>query len=310
MRPRAASLISSCGVSSDLPARTEPPPPPAMAKDLASARPDQLIAIDRKGDVQSPARYRWRARAWYASILGLLGLLNLNVWFGFGPLALVFAGPFTLWAGHALWRARQLKLVSELVRDRRLEEAEREAQTVANSRLLPRAYRGIALSSLSTIARYRGDHELALERIRRARTMLRSRSIHRRISDFGEVVILVNLDRLEEARTTLAQRRDGPDGEVFRLNAITAELYLALAEGHHAFEEDQLHAWGRYGLGLTLGAALLALVGWAFAQRGDADMAEHLLTEAADRWDPAFSRLLPLLVPIVEPYMRPRLGPA
>jgi len=274
-----------------------------MANDLASARPTQLIAVDRKGKVQTVARYRWRMRAWYTYIIGLVGFLNVYVWLVAGPLGLLGSGPFTLWAGHVLWRARQLKHAGALVQDMRLDEAEHAARACAESRWVPRAYRGMAESTLCTIARYRGADALALEHLRRARKLLHKKMIQRKVLDFAEVAILVNLDQIEEARACLAERREGERGEVDRLAMITAELYLALAEGHHEFDETKLHEWGRYALGLSVGAPLLCLTGWAFRRLGDQDMAEHLLTEAADRWHPLYDNLVPRLRPLMLPYL-------
>ncbi len=290
-------------MSADLPARIEPPSERSLANDLPSARPDQLIAIDRKGEVQSAARYRWRVRFWYGSIIGMVAFLNAYVWLIGGPVGLLASGPFALWAGHVLWRTRQLKHASLLIQDMRLEEARQEAGACARNRWLPAAYRGLAETTLCTIARYEGQDALALEHLRRARKLLRKKMVQRRILDFGEVAILVNLGELSEARRCLEHRREGADGEVYRLVRITAELYLALAEGRHAFEEPQLHEWGRYALGLTVGAPLLGLTGWAFERLGDADMAAHLFSESADRWHPRFDNLLPRLHAVMRPHL-------
>jgi hypothetical protein len=291
-------------VSGELPARIEPSESREIAADLASARPQQLVAVDNKGRVMSPARYRRQMLAWYTYLVGLTALLGAYAWWLLGLAGLVGVAPFALWAGHVVWRGKQLKHAGLLVQDMRLDEAERVAHACARSRWLPKAYRGMGESTLCTIARYRGEHALALEHLRRARTLLNKKMIQHRVLDFGEVAILINLGQVEEARACLEERREGERGEVDRLARITAELYLALAEGSHDFEEAELHEWGRYALGLTVGAPLLGLTGWAFRELGDKDMAEHLFSEAADRWHPLFDNLVPRLRPIMVPYLQ------
>jgi hypothetical protein len=275
-----------------------------MASDLASARPTQLIAVDRKGKVMSPARYQWKMWAWYTYVIGLVGFLNVYVWWVAGPLGLLGSGPFALWVGHVLWRAKQLKHAGLLVQDMRLEEAARAARACATSRWVPRAYRGMAQSTLCTIARYQGQDAIALEHLRLARELLHKKMIQRRVLEFAEVTLLVNLGRLEEARECFEKRSEGERGEIDRLAMITAELYLAFAEGHHDLDETELHERGRYALSLSVGAPLLCLTGWAFRELGDEDMAEHLLKEAADRWHPLYDNLVPRLRPIMLPYLK------
>ena len=76
-----------------------------------------------------------------------------------------------------------------------------------------------------------------------------------------------------------------PDGDFLRTLHWTADLAVQFAESQLVLDEDEL--WERSGMALRItgAATLLALCGWAYAQRGEAEMADHLIAEAMERSD-------------------------
>src|SRR5262249_13212184 len=110
------------------------------------------------------------------------------------------------------------------------------------------------------------------------------RSPFAQVVEYGEIISLVNLERLREAREIFDRRHKVvPDGDYLRVHHWVTELYLDMAEGTCTVDDDDLHPRVRFRLGLSSGAALLALLAWAEHARGDLDLAWHLLREACDR---------------------------
>src|SRR5688572_11644909 len=105
-------------------AKIEPPPKLALARTLESAGPNQLVHIDRKGQVRSPVRFRALQAAVLglsAAVLGVAGVLYYSLLGGAG-IGLIVA--IALFAGvmpflGALGARKGLRLLL----DKRFDEA-------------------------------------------------------------------------------------------------------------------------------------------------------------------------------------------
>lgn len=135
----------------------------------------------------------------------------------------------------------------------------------------------------------------------------RARSVQARLARYSEVYLLVNVGRLDDARAKLEALGPIPEGEYYRITHWGAELYLALAEGAHAIDEDELHHRAKAALAITSAGPLLGLLAWAFDQQGDAEMSALLLDEARDRHP---GRKLSGPMPLLEAWMETRATPA
>jgi hypothetical protein len=255
-----------------------------MATSLARADHRQVVHVDARGQVRSPARYRAILVGSHVAIGGLSAALVALAASTFGIAGAVGAGLFVAWGGFCLTRLAALRRAGDLMVDRRHAEAESLLRRVAAAPLVPRGYRAIAELYLGQLLTREGRFEEAVERLRAAQALHqgRQRTWTRSATVYSLVVALVSLGRLAEARHELATRPE-EQGDYLRLARWTAELYLWFAEGAHPLGDEQCHARARVALETTVASALLGLTAWAFHARGDADMAAHLLGEAFER---------------------------
>ena len=267
------------------------PPPRALqlADSIEVARRGQLLHVDERGHVRSPARYRLLTALAYG-YSGALATLGATFCAGvFGPAwgaaaAVLFGGSFVV----GVHRRRQTTRAAGLIAEGRLVEAEATCRELLSSRLSSRELRAGAHQNLAVVASRRGDFEEALVHTRAAIRLRHSalrRSVQLELLAYLELMLLVNLGRVGEARARLTARGAIPDGDYLRMLHWTADLAVQFAEGRVALDEEDLWERGRAALRITGAANLLALCAWAYARQGEAEMAVHLLAEAADRAD-------------------------
>ncbi len=267
-------------------ATVDPTPPMVLARSLEEAPPRAFVHVDNQGRVRSPARYR----ALQAISYGTAGALavGLTIFYGavLGPAGVAIGAGVSAYFAWHFRRGRRIEEAARLIMHDRLDEAEAVLQRVLRSWRCPKQLRALAEQNLAMISMRRGNFEDALQRQRTAMTIyarLRSKSVFARTIAYSEVITLVNLDRVGEARQRLEQRGPIPDGDYLRLQHWMAELYVCLGEGEHRFTADELHERARTGLAITGASALLGLAAWAHFFKNDLDQAWHLLREAYDR---------------------------
>ncbi|MCA9610599.1 MAG: hypothetical protein KC619_33620 [Myxococcales bacterium] len=258
---------------------------PRVADSLAEAGPRDLVHVDRKGRVRSRARSRAIAVAYWgvlATLVGIEGYLG-HLLLGLPGLSIaVILGGYVGWiftrVGHLRGGLRSM-VGSDL------DAAAARFERVAKARLTPKHLRARAWAGLASVSRLRGEDEKALEQIRESlRLHKRSNRAMALTARHTEAQLLARLDRIEEARSVLDEIRDQPaEGEYTQLSQYTTELYVAFRAGAHSLSDDELHERATFALPITAAAPLLALVGWAFRQNGDEEMAELVLDEARDR---------------------------
>ena len=263
---------------------------PKLAPNLQVASNRDIVHVDRAGRVRSPLRYRAIHVAYYGLLAALVlaevalvaRLFGNNGPLGAGMGAFVALG--LTWVAWAVSRQFALRRAQRALAADRFEEAQRIYRSVLRAPLLPPKYRTFAEQGLGACDAVAGRHEEALAHLQTVlRRHGRARSVQARVARYSEVYLLVNVGRLDEARAKLEALGPVPDGEYYRVSHWGAELYLALAEGRHALDDDELHLRANAALAITSAAPLLGLLAWAFDQRGDEGMSALLLREARDR---------------------------
>jgi hypothetical protein len=208
-------------------------------------------------------------------------------WVYFSPLAGVALG--VAFAGQRLWTLRHGRAVARadrLVRAGRLDEARAHLVALEQRGVLP-VHVGFRLASLD---RRQGRPADALARLDRVRERMRhgepaAAPVVRWQIDHLRFVLLVTLERIDEARRLHERIQVAPGiayAEILRQGRV---LRLAFASGSAAELPDDatLHDWARAALGRSHFGELLVGLAWAFEQRGDLDMARHVLAEAPER---------------------------
>ncbi len=258
------------------------PAPTLIARSLDRARKGQLLYVGNDGEVRSPESLRARNVLAYGLIGGVTvsGIALAAVTFPpIIPLYVVLGGRFAA-SANAIQR---LNAASAALGRGDAAAAQQAAEPVAKAWWLPRHVRALAEIRVAAALAIEGQAEQALARLRRGRGQLSGRSVQHRSSRFTEVHLLVQLGKLDEARTVLTDLGTPPDGEVLKVAHWLAELHLACAEGKHSLDEHALHERTRKGLAMTAGRDLLQLCAWGYAQLDDREQVEFLLGEALDR---------------------------
>jgi hypothetical protein len=268
-------------------AERRPPPKMVLARTLEEAPPRSFVHVDAKGQVRSPARFH----ALQALSYGAAGAIVAGVTLVYGamlgiPGVLVGLG-MGAWLGWHVRRGARLQKAARLLVHDRLDEAEAILKDILSSWRCPRAIRALAEQNLASVYVRRGNYEEALKHQRTAMELyarIRKRSPFAHTVAYAEIITLVNLGRVGEARQRLDQMQGKvPEGDYLRINYWCAELYVLFAEGEHKLSLDELYERSRTALGITGAAALLGLCAWGYVQTGDQDFAWHLLREAYDR---------------------------
>lgn len=285
-----------------------------MARSLEEAGPRALVYVDEKGRVQPPARYRVALASRYAAlsavVLGgsvLYGQMFGPLW-GFGlmvSLSALVAGLLS----REVFATRLLNQAVALCAHDRCDEAEVLLRRLLSRRKLPQRHRALGLHNLAVVASRRGEHLEALAYQRAAMRIYQqawATSPHYTACQYGEVMTLCNLNRLDEAVEHLRALPERPEGDYLLLKAWTADLYLRFCRKDAPPDAEALWERAERALRITSAVALLGLCSWAYTQgrSSDLDMAWHLLREAHGRLvesleespdNPSLARLLPPL---------------
>lgn len=269
-----------------------------MARSLDQASSGSFMYVDRHGDVRSPARFRAMQAVGY---LSMAGAAALPVLYGLalGPIGAGAGLALSGFFGARIRNTLRVQRAALLMSHSRLDEAAALLESVIHARFVSRDSRTAAYLNLATCTAMRGDHEAALALARKARGLIAGkarRSIHGPLTAYLEIKLLSELGRTREARAALDALGPAPSGEYLRVAHWTAELHVCMAEGRCTLDDDELHVRARKALAMTTGSRLLGLVAWAFAERGNHEMATHAIIEAFDRLDnDRLERMMPRL---------------
>jgi len=271
-----------------------------MARSLADAKVGEVIMLGRGGEALGPRRATY-ARVLSGAVVGasVLGVCLVYAQL-FSPLAGVAAGAAT--AGYVAFRLRhwfRFRNALALISNLRWEEAHAALLPLERKRLAPLFAAQVA-ATLAALEALLGHPEAALQRLdvlvpRLRRTRGPYSRLTRWRAELLRVSLLARLGRLDEARlqrdavkaeiAAWEARRRRARGEYLEVALQGAELEVAFAAGSPAElpDHETLHAWARAALLRTQFGSLLVLLAWAFDERGDQDMARHLLEEAPSR---------------------------
>ncbi len=267
-----------------------------IARSLESAEVGEVMIITHDGEIMSPERVRaLQARAYLklgaiSATGGLVyAMLLASPLSGICVAAAVFGG--TTWASrHVRAMRRAVTLLSAGERaaaDRLLSGL--AARTGRQSELM----RGHVEFYRAKLAWQYGRFAEAAERYERAQSLLeKNRRRH------AGMYWLCLFDRAELAacrgdKELAVTLRDeliaAPSGDYFLVERATLELLIAFYIDHTSTGiQDDLYELSKLGLQSNRLGLLLVLCGWAFADRGDHDMANFALAEAQSRLDGYF----------------------
>lgn len=286
-------------------------PEPKIADSLQRAAKNQLLHVDPQGRVRSAARYRALWIAYFVLMGGLWtieGVLSFTLYElepSLGIAAAAVLAVVFIWAAWMLSRLLLIKRAVGLIALDRVDEAAEICERVARAPMIGPVHRARARQNLAVCRTIQGRHEEALELVQLALAsrFWRRLKLFATIGRYNEIFCLVNVGRAVEAKKKLVEMGRVPDGEYLRLMHWNAELYVALALGRTVIDEEELQRRAVAALEITTAAITLGLLAWAFDQRGDEDMAAHLLREALDRHP---GRRLSGSAPLLEAWMRDR----
>lgn len=257
-----------------------------LARSLDEAGPRTFVYVDSKGRVRSPARYKAVQALGYGALISIVAGTTALYTSILGPAGSLFGVVFAAFALRSLSLTRQINQAALLSSHDQLDQAERLLRDMLSRRFLARRLRALAHHNLGAVATRRGDHEEALNQLRRAVVLyqsVRRRSPHLRSCQYGEVIALCNLNRPAEARQRLLSLSDRPEGDYLLVKYWTTHLYVAFALDQLDVDEADLWERAQRALRITASSALLSLCSWAYHRLGDQDLAWHLLREAFDR---------------------------
>jgi hypothetical protein len=256
--------------------------------------------IDANGQAISPARARFQMALHYFFYgVGGVFLVGMGTMaggvlggvLGAGAAAAMIATHDRPW----VFRARLYRLLGA----ERHDDAEALCRRLLARRRASPLMRSLGHRGLAYLRLRVGDFAGALEEYRSAVELRESwpadfGPFERATLVYGEVLALVNLGRVAEARTRLATV-PMPRRDYLRIQHWIADLFVQLGEGRVSIPEEELWQRARTGLAVLASGALVPLCGWAFEQLGDREMAEHLREVALDRGARGLERAAPAL---------------
>lgn len=265
-----------------------------VSSSLDTAKPGEVLLLDDQGHVLGPRAMR-RATVTGWGVVGSVvtvgaGAIGVLV----GPIAGVVVGAVTL--GFLVW---QLRHGREFQRALALASAGRRDEAFAIVEGLERRQLGNQFPPFidylaGKLEWQRGHGEAALLRYDRALGALgrmrgRGRGMYW-ICTFDRVQLLAAMGRLDAARAARAELEDAPRGDYFAMELALTDLMIAFHAGDATLlaRDEDLYDWAKAALRTSRFGASVVLLAWAFDQRGDTDMAEHLLREAPGRLETEF----------------------
>ncbi len=294
------------GEDSDAPSRAlavpqtlAPRPAMKLSDSLRSAARDEFVYVGRNGEVRPAWRYK-AGRAVALGTAGALGLAGIGLCIAVGMpwLSVFYIGALGV-VGNAWRHGERLKAAAAMVAGEQLDAAEVQLRELVQARTASKMIRALAWHNLGGVEMRRGNSNLALEHVQKARDLLTATRKHAAgpwpwINRFNEALLLAQVGRLAEARTTLESLQSAPEGEYFAILRLNVRLMLAFAADDVSLLPPDLHEWTRLALDTTSAELALTLLGWAHARRGDEDMSTLLVEQAFDRMDEGlFERLYP-----------------
>ena len=115
------------------------------------------------------------------------------------------------------------------------------------------------------------------------------------------------MGKVDAARTARVELDDAPRGDYFAMELALTDLMIAFHAGDAVRlpDDEELYDWAKASLRTSRFGVSVALLAWAFLERGDREMAGHLLREAPARLATEF---LPESAPKLSRWLDDRLA--
>ncbi len=289
-----------------------PRPLPALrfAGKLEHLKAGEHVAVSKNGDVMTPRGIRLRVALTY----GWIGACCAVMFWSAPVVGAVYTAGLGGFIVMRRAKARAFNRIPRLIMNDRLDEAARELDLLDQQKLAT-AWRAPLANWRAALCWRRGELEPALASARRCLELLPSPARNRHVvywqNQFTLANLLLVLGRLEEAAPFVAEAMRAPAGEWYRVQQRALEAHRAFATGRHAElgSDDDLHDRVREALRYNHTSITLANLAWAYEQRGDADMATHLLAEVPARLHFTSAAINARMYPNVWAWLGPRLPP-
>lgn len=282
-----------------------------VSSSLDTAKPGEVLLLDDQGRVLGPKAMRRATVVGWGVVGSVVGVGAGAIGVLLSPFAGVIVGAMTM--GFLLW---QLRHGREFQRALALASAGRRDDAFAivtelESRQLGNQFPPFIDYLAGKLEWQRGNGEAALRRYDRALGALgrmrgRGRGMYW-ICTFDRVQLLAAMGKLDVARTARAELEEAPRGDYFAMELALTDLMIAFHAGEPSLlpGDDDLYEWAKAALRTSRFGASVVLLAWAFDQRGDQDMAEHMLREAPARLETEF---LAETTPRLSVWLEQRLG--
>lgn len=260
-----------------------------LANSLESASVGEVMAIDENGQVVGP-RSAKLAMVKYWSLMAVLGGLGGSVVVMAGAPAVLGGMVFASALGLFAWELRRSPAIKRAVALAAAGHREQawEAFSTLDQKHHPAPTRATIDYWMGNLAWQKGDLEMALARYERASHIARQ-SRHMKVTlwivEFARAQLYAVRGEVEKAKLLRAQLSDAPSGDYLRMARILTDLAIAFhADDAGELPDDaELYEWAKQILSMSRFGQGALLLSWAFAARGDDDMAKMMLREAPER---------------------------
>jgi len=265
------------------------PAPLVISSSLESSVPGELLLVGASGQVMTRREriyYQLKRSMLLGAVAGMLAAYGSTITHSlFG--ALVAPVMFLLLISFRLRNGARIRGVAALLGAQRDAEAMAEIDALSRQRLDGRER--IALDHMRGHVAWRlGRRQEALAAFTKvaertgARGQAWSRTIHY-LCQFQRAQLLCIEGRVDEARAIEPDLDRAPAGDYFRLQRHYVRLQIAFASHTSGGMPGDLYDWARSILKTNRFGSGAVLLAWAFADRGDEEMADHMLREAVPR---------------------------
>jgi tetratricopeptide (TPR) repeat protein len=259
-----------------------------VSASLDAARPGEVLLLDEDGQVLGPGAMRRAAVVGWGVVGGIVGLGAVAVTALAGPVLGIATGAATLGIlAHHARAGREFRRALALASAGRRDEALAAVQAL-EGRHLGEQFPPFIDYLTGKLEWQRGHFDAALGRYERARGRLVQRRRGRGmywVCSFDRAQLLAAMGNVDGARTARLELDDAPRGDYFAMELALTDLMIAFHAGDPSDlpPDEDLYDWAKSALRTSRFGVSVALLAWAFAGRGDDEMARHMLREAPGR---------------------------
>ncbi len=281
-----------------------------VSASLDAARPGEILLLDEDGQVLGPGAMRRAAMVGWGAVGGMVGMTAVAVGALAGPLIGVLGGAGAL--GALIVQARAGRAFRKALA---LASAGRRDEALAAVAELERRHVGDQFPPFidyltGKLEWQRGQFAEAQRRYERARARLADRRRGRGmywVCSFDRAQLMAAAGNVEGARTARVELDLAPRGDYFAMELALTDLMIAFHgdDASRLPDDEELYDWAKAALRTSRFGVSVALLAWAFGERGEPDMAAHLLREAPARLATEF---LPESAPRLSAWLEARLA--